>query len=124
MKTLDTIVTLSDGTAVVCRFNDNGNASLRLLGFWVEVHGPFDPGDTVAVVEAYDDLVKNVREVLFRDEPVVGIETGVEFVDPEEFYNGLSESWQEGRVKTETRKYLSADGIEVVEIKADIEVDL
>lgn len=113
------IVKLPQDGVGLCRFNENGSASLRVLGYWIEFENKiYLPGDTAAVLEDYQKMYDAVHAA-FESLELDDEDYRVEYIVP-----------QNGRVRTPNdrtlnlpREALTATGLVVEELDNE-EIDL
>ena len=78
---IDKTVVLPEGGSGTCRFYGDGSAALRVLGVWINFEGPYEPGDSKAVLRDYSVLSEQVDPIFLSDD--AGVETRLEFVEVE-----------------------------------------
>ena len=109
------IVRLPEGGTGLCRFNDDGSASLRVLGHWIEFEEKiYLPGDTAAVLADYKTMYDCVHAA-FQELELDDADYRVEFIVPP---NGRVRT-PEDRTLNLKREALTVAGIEVVELTVD-----
>lgn len=108
------IVRLPEGGRGLCRFNEDGSASLRVLGHWIEFEEKlYLPGDTKAVLADYKQMYEAVQAAF---EELDNDDYRIEYIVPPQ---GTRLRTAEDRTLNLPREALVAAGIDVVELPVE-----
>lgn len=78
----DHIARLPEGGTAMVRFHADGSASIKAYGFWIDVEGTFEPGDTAGVVSAYTNDMQELETAMLEDfNGIEGIEATLDSIE-------------------------------------------